>query len=203
MRLSSVVTTILAVSVLLAGCNPAGEQAAPAAPRVATVLPSPQPLPEFALIDDQGSEQTRAMFEGGWHLLFFGFTYCPDVCPTTLATLSAAVSELEETEPGSAPGIVLVSVDPDRDTPEKLAEYVAYFGPSNAGLTGSEDAIRALTEPLGIYFSKVDIPDGDYTVDHSAAVLLINPEGQFHALFSGPHRAEDYVHDLPLIMERS
>lgn len=194
---------ILAASILLAGCGPAGQSAAPAVPRIATVLPAPQPLPEFRLIDPEGIEKSKAMFEGGWHLLFFGFTHCPDVCPTTLATLNAAVGELDEGSPGSAPGIVLVSVDPERDTPKKLGEYIAYFGPANQGLTGSEDAIRGLTEPLGIYFRKVDIEDGDYTVDHSAAVLLINPEGEFHALFSGPHRVEDFVHDLPLIMEVS
>ena len=192
------VMAILAASFLFAGCSPG---APPAEPRAATVLPAPQPLPQFALLDETGAERDRSLFEGGWNLVFFGFTYCPDICPTTLATLATAVNELDTQSPGSAPGIVLVSVDPERDTPEKLGEYVAYFGASNRGLTGSEAGIRTLTEPLGVYFRKVALENGDYTVDHSAVVLLVNPEGEFHALFSGPHRSEDFVHDLPLIMK--
>ncbi|MEM8817412.1 MAG: SCO family protein, partial [Pseudomonadota bacterium] len=136
-------------------------------------------------------------------LLFFGFTHCPDICPTTLATLSSARQELSKSIAGAAPRIVLVSVDPERDTPEKLAEYIAYFGKDNLALTGPEAAIRELTEPLFVYFSKVPLENGDYTVDHSSVVLLVDPEGRFHALFSGPHKAADFVHDLPIIMGNS
>ena len=168
----------------------------------ATVLPAPRPLPEFALVDESGVAQGRALFEGEWHLLFFGFTNCPDICPTTLATLTSATKELRQRNAGPVPRIVLVSVDPRTDTPERLGEYIAYFGEGTRGLTGSEDALRELTEPLGVYFREVPLDDG-YTVDHSAAVLLINPDGEFHALFSGPHKAENFIHDLPLIVGSS
>ena len=200
MKLSTVVPTFLIACALFGGCSPAPETAEP---RAATVLPAPQPLPDFRLVDVNGTEQSRAVFEGGWNLLFFGFTSCPDVCPTTLATLNTAVNELASNASASLPGIVLVSVDPARDTPEKLGEYVAYFGDANKGLTGSEAELRALTEPLGIYFRNVETGDGNYTVDHSAAVLLINPDAEFAALFSGPHQVEDLVHDLRIIMESS
>lgn len=172
-------------------------------PRAATVLPDPAALPEFDLTDHTGTLQTREMFEDGWHLLFFGFTHCPDICPTTLATLSSARQALAESGSDNVPGIVLVSVDPDRDSPEQLADYISHFGAESVALTGEEAAVRKLTEPLFIYFRKVPLGEDDYTVDHSSVVLLINPDGEFHALFSGPIRVDDLLHDLPLIIGRS
>jgi protein SCO1/2 len=172
-------------------------------PLAATVLPAPAELPEFELTDHTGTTRTRDALMGGWHLLFFGFTHCPDICPTTLATLSAATRALADSGHGNVPGIVLVSVDPDRDSPERLAEYIAHFGADSIALTGDEAAVRELTEPLFVYFQKVPLGDDGYTVDHSSVVLLINPDGEFHALFSGPIRTEDLVHDLPLIIGTS
>lgn len=172
-------------------------------PRAATVLPEPKPLPAFTLVDHRGETQTRTFFQGGWQLVFFGFTNCPDICPTTLATLSTVTKTLRDEGVAEVPSIVLVSVDPDRDTPAKLAEYIAYFGDGNAALTGTETGIRQLTEPLGIYFNKVPLgEDGDednYTVDHSSVVLLVNPAAEFEALFSGPIEVADLVRDLPLL----
>lgn len=168
-------------------------------PRAATVLPEPQPLPVFTLVDHRGETQTRAFFQGDWQLVFFGFTHCPDICPTTLATLSTVTKTLRDEGAGDVPSIVLVSVDPERDTPAALAEYIAYFGDDNAALTGTEAAVRQLTAPLGIYFNKVPLEGGEYTVDHSSAVLLVNPAGEFAALFSGPIEVADLVHDLPLL----
>ena len=99
------------------------------------------------------------------------------------------------------PRIVLVSVDPERDTPEIVGRYVDYFGSGNLGITGDLAGIRQLATGLGIYFQK-QAPDGDnYNVDHSAAVLAVDPGGRFSALFTGPHVVEDYVHDLPILME--
>ncbi len=199
-RIPVITVMVLLVSgALLTGCS---QPAEPVTPRTATVLPAPQALPEFTLLDTTGAEQTRAFFEGDWDLLFFGFTNCPDICPMTLATLTSAVNELERVAPGAVPRIVLVAVDPREDTPEKLGAYIANFSERTRGLTGNDAALRELTEPLGVYFREVAVGDG-YTVDHSAAVLLINPDGEFHALFSGPHKAENFVHDLPLILGAS
>ena len=100
------------------------------------------------------------------------------------------------------PRIVLVSVDPERDSPEILGQYIDYFGDGNLGLTGTLEEIRKLTGGLGIYFQKQSGDDdgADYSVDHSAAVLVIDPDGGFHAVFSGRHVVDNFVHDLPILM---
>ena len=95
---------------------------------------------------------------------------------------------------------MLVSVDPERDTPEAMARYIAYFGEDNLGLTGELDEIRKLTDALGIYFQKAGTDEGVYGVDHSTVVLVIDPDGRLRALFSTPHSVDNFVNDLPLIM---
>ena len=140
-----------------------------------TVISPPRPLPEFALIDHTGAPFDVKRFEGRWTLVFFGFTHCPDVCPTTLAML-AQVEKMVATAPAAvSPQVVLVSVDPERDTPEALAKYVQFFSPTFTGVTGSVTAIDAFTRALGIPVARTSLPNGDYTVDHSAAILLFDP----------------------------
>lgn len=175
----------------------------PAAPRVASVLPAPVDIPAFSLTDQLGNPVDQSVFAGQWDLVFFGFTHCPDICPMTLQVLSLAQQQLEAAGTATIPRIVLVTVDPERDTVEVLQQYVAHFGDSHVGLTGAVEQIEALTSGLGIYFKKGKTDGDGYNVDHSAVVLVINPEGQFHALFSAPHVPDNFVHDLPLIMERS
>jgi len=175
----------------------------PAVPNVATVLPAGNKLPDFSLLDHTGAEIGRDVFAGHWSLLFFGFTHCPDICPMTLQVLSDARKQLQAKGHDPLPRIVLVSVDPERDTPEKLAQYVGYFGENNLGITGDLDELTKFTGELGIWFEKSE-PEGDtYAVNHSAAVLMITPDMQFRALFGAPHKAENYVHDLPIIMSRT
>jgi protein SCO1/2 len=152
----------------------------PAAPQVATVLPAGNELPEFSLLDQSGAAIGRDVFQGQWDLVFFGFTHCPDICPMTLQVLADARNQLAAASFSPLPRIVLVSVDPERDTPENLAKYVDYFGEGNLGITGDLEEIRKLTNGLGIWFEKSG--DGeDYSVDHAAAVLVIDPKGQFRA----------------------
>jgi protein SCO1/2 len=173
----------------------------PPAPNVATILPAGNELPEFSLLDHTGAAIGRDVFEGNWDLVFFGFTHCPDICPLTLQVLAEAKNKLTAAGFEPLPRIVLISVDPERDTPEKLSQYVGYFGDGNLGITGDLEEIRKLTNGLGIWFEKSG--DGeDYSVDHGAAVLVMDPQGQFRALFSAPHKAENYVHDLPIIMSQ-
>ena len=172
----------------------------PAEPQSALVLPAPNPVPEFSLVDQNGNRADQSIFEGQWDLVFFGFTHCPDICPTTLQVLSTAKTALEEQGQSPLPRIVLVSVDPERDTPEIMGEYVDYFGDGNLGITGTPEEVSKLTSGLGIYFKKQPSDGSNYNVDHSAAVLVIDPDGGFHALFGGPHVVENYVHDLPIIM---
>ena len=170
------------------------------APLSATVLPAGNDLPEFALLDQDGTPAGRSAFEGQWDLVFFGFTNCPDICPATMTVLGQAKRALEARGQEPLPRIVLVSVDPERDSPEAMARYVAYFGEDNLGLTGELDEIRKLTDALGIYFQKAGTEGAVYGVDHSTVVLLIDPQGRLKALFSAPHDVDTLVHDLPLIM---
>lgn len=173
----------------------------PSVPKTALVLPAPAPLPEFSLLDQTGATVTADTFKGQWDLVFFGFTHCPDICPATMQILASARKALAESDHQPMPRIVLVSVDPERDTPELMGRYVDYFGNDNLGVTGDLDELVKLTSALGIYFEKQTGDGENYAVDHSAAVLVVNPDGAFHALFGGPHLVENYVHDLPLIMD--
>ncbi len=170
-----------------------------AAPTTATVLPQPLPLPEFELIDQFGNGIGPDAFRGRWDLVFFGFTNCPDVCPVTLTTLASARGRLAEARYEPLPRIVFISVDPERDTPDAVARYVAHFGDDVLGVTGELSELRRLTDALGIYFERVESGDGDYTVDHSAVVLVIDREGRFRAVFGSPHNVESFERDLPRI----
>lgn len=170
-------------------------------PVVATVLPDPVAVPRFSLQDQLGAPIGNDVFEGRWDLVFFGFTTCPDVCPLTLGTLAAARRELAESGFSPLPRIVLVSVDPERDTPQKMSAYVGSFGDDTLGITGDVENVRKLTDTLGIFFEKRFGDSGDYVVDHSAVVLVIDPQGRFHALFGSPHKRENFVSDWPLVVE--
>ena len=194
------IAIVLAVA-LAAGLVVATRLNTPAELKTALVLPAPNALPEFELLDPLGNTVNRETFLDQWSLMFFGFTHCPDICPLTLQTLAAAQGELDAAGQQPLPQIVLISVDPERDTPQLMGQYVSHFGDDNLGVTGSLDELKKLTSALGIYFQKQPGDADSYAVDHSAAVLLINPNGEFHALFSGPHVAANYVHDLPIIME--
>jgi protein SCO1/2 len=173
-------------------------------PSYATVLPEPRPLPAFTLRDERDEPFTRERLLGRTSLLFFGFTHCPDICPATLQQLALARKQLQEQDLAAEalPQIVLISVDPDRDTPEKLAEYVSYFGDGVVAATGSVEALTGLSSALGVWFGKE--PSGededDYTVSHSTAVLVIGEDASFRAVFSAPHKTEYFVNDLPLLM---
>lgn len=196
---NGIIAIALAIA-LAAGIFVATRMQAPAELKTAFVLPAPMPLPEFSLVDQAGDAVAGDRFQGRWSLVFFGFTHCPDICPTTLQILATVKSELAAAGEDPLPQIVLISVDPERDTPELIGTYVDYFGDDNLGITGSLEELRKLTSGLGIYFEKQPGNGDDYAVDHSAAVLLINPDAEFHTLFSGPHVIENFVHDLPLIM---
>lgn len=172
----------------------------PARLKVALALPSPIVLPDFTLYDQTGNPVTAASFRGQWDMVFFGFTNCPDVCPVTLQILADVKRELRKTNVIATPRIVLVSVDPERDTPEIMGRYVDYFGEGNLGVSGDLDELRKLTTALAIFFEKVASDGDNYNINHSAAVLIINPQGEFSALFSAPHQVENYVHDLPILM---
>ena len=168
-------------------------------PQTAMVFADKVTLPDFDLLDHDGNTVGRDVFKEHWNLVFFGFTHCPDICPMTLSVLADAKRQMAE-RGLPLPRIVLVSVDPERDTPDVLGQYIRYFGEDNLGLTGDLGEIRKLTTALGIFFSKTSIEGDDYTVDHSAVVALIGPDGRQHGIFSSPHVAGNFVNDLPIIM---
>lgn len=130
----------------------------------------------FSLIDHKGKPSSEASFPGKHLVLVFGYTYCPDVCPTTLASLATALDLLEEREAALQP--LFVTIDPERDTPEVLADYVAAFHPRLVGLTGSPEQIRKVARDYRVYYAKVGSDDEDYLVDHSAYIYLIGPDGR-------------------------
>lgn len=162
----------------------------------ATLLTPPRPLPDFELLDQSGAAFDPARLKNRWSLLFFGFTHCPDVCPTTLGVLAQAEKSLADLPADRRPQVILVSVDPKRDTPQQLASYVKFFSPAFTGVTGTQQSIDAFTRSLGVPVMITPTANGDYTVDHSAAIFLIDPDGAMRALFSTPHEptviASDY-----------
>lgn len=153
----------------------------------AYVFDKPRVLKPFNLVDHHGESFTAASFAGSWSLVFFGFTHCPDICPTTMALLNELYQVLPE-DARADTRVVLVTVDPVRDTPEKLAEYVPYFNESFVGLTGDYLDIHRLATGLNTPFRKVLIDDGDdYTMDHGASIALLNPQGEYQGFFKAPH----------------
>lgn len=153
----------------------------------ATLVTPPRPLPRFALTDQAGTAFDNLRLKGHWTLMFFGFTHCPDVCPTTLSTLAQVEKQLGALPPAATPRVVLVSVDPERDTPAQLASYVKVFSPTFTGVTGTVEAIEDLARALGVVIATTQLDHGGHTVDHSAAIFLLDADGSLRALFSAPH----------------
>lgn len=156
--------------------------------QAAAVYEHARPLPAFALTDDDGHPADGGVFRGRWSLLFFGYTHCPDACPATLAELAEVDRKLADLPAALRPQVWLLSVDPKRDTVEALHTYVRFFSPGFRALTGTPEAVQALTLALGIPVVFRNPTEADYVVDHSAAILLVNPAGELTAVFPAPHR---------------
>ena len=164
----------------------------------ATLLEPANSIGDFELITHLGAPFTLDSLRGKWSLLFFGYTNCPDVCPTTLQTLTQVDQQVSEnTASDHKIQVVFVSVDPERDTAERLAQYVPYFNQSFIGVTGKQTEINRLTQQLGIMHMRVESDnDQNYLVDHTSSILLFNPNGELRALFSVPHIAENIADDV-------
>lgn len=162
----------------------------------ATRFPVARQLEPFSLVDHKGNTFDNAALRDHWSFLFFGYTHCPDVCPTTLSVLNSVAGKIADTR---APArFVLVTVDPQRDTPEQLAGFVSYFNSNFIGVTGTDREIEKLTRQLGIMHMRVadENNPGSYQVDHSATVLLIDPHGNYHAVFTPPLSADAIADDF-------
>lgn len=152
----------------------------------AIVLDKPRIFSDFELIDHRGEVFNIDRFRDTWTIVFFGFTHCPDICPTTLAVLNDTYSKMKESEKAKLQ-VVMISLDPERDTVEALADYVPYFNEQFIGVTGNKHLIRRLTAEINIAYNKVPLAEDDYTVDHSTQLVLINPKGHYHGFFKAPH----------------
>jgi protein SCO1/2 len=152
----------------------------------AVVLDKPRIFGDFELVDHRGETFNISRMQDIWTIVFFGFTHCPDICPTTLAMLNDTYSKLKDSEKDRLQ-IVMISLDSERDTVEKMAEYVPYFNSSFTGVTGDKYVISRLAAELFIAYNRVPLGDDDYTMDHSTQLILINPKGHYHGFFKAPH----------------
>jgi protein SCO1/2 len=170
----------------------------PVTPKLAAAVlyPTPRELPDFTLARVDGSALTHADWKGRWTIAFFGYTNCPDVCPTTLATFKQAFAKLDANGLADRVRFDFISVDPARDTPEQLAKYVGYFSKDFVAATGTDEELTKLTRALGLIYSRVPTGNGDYAVDHSASAVIIDPSGRQVGLFRPPFAADQIVADL-------
>ncbi|MEE4670546.1 SCO family protein [Pseudomonas alliivorans] len=165
------------------------------------LLPQSRSLPSLSMSDQNGAPVAVDELKGKWTLVFFGYTYCPDICPTTLAQLRDIRTKLPQ-EAVHNMRVVLVSVDPDRDTPQQLKQYLGYFDPRYIGLTAPVADIQKLASALSIPFIPADTSKPGYTVDHSGNLALIGPDGRQRGFIRSPLNAQKLMAQLPVLLER-
>ena len=176
-----------------------------------TIYPEVRVLSDFRLLDQQGEFFTKADFQGHWNLVFFGFTNCPDICPFTMAELRQFYAGLDF-KLDVKPQVFLVTVDPGQDNPESMAAYLANYNEEFIGLSGDPGQIAQLAQELYVgdgdavepgaaaashehegLHSEVDVTEGDYLIEHSAHISVINPQGDYYAVMRAPHRDQDLI----------
>jgi protein SCO1/2 len=161
---------------------------------------------EFSLIDHHGNAVTDESYRGSWLLIFFGYTYCPDVCPTSLGVVALVMDELGEDAAKVQP--LFVSVDPERDTPEVMADYVAAFHPKIIGLSGSPEQVKAAATSHRAYYVKAPVEEGveisetEYAVDHSAYLYLMDAQGVYAHVFSPTDTTEEITAGIREFMSK-
>ncbi|MEJ2619177.1 MAG: SCO family protein [Candidatus Thiodiazotropha sp.] len=206
-------SALLAISALLGGIvvwsylhgpKPA-DTTQPLSTEQATLLPELRALKPFSLTSHNGEKFDNQSLLGQWTFMSFGYTSCPDICPTTMSLFSE-MDDLLKSKQATAPyKIAFVSVDPKRDSLQRLAEYVTYFNPEFIGASGPESALQQLTKPLGILYQRVETEESamDYVIDHSASIILVDPQGQYHAYFSPPHDPQKMANDFLAISDHA
>lgn len=172
-------------------------------PEVATVLTPPLAIPDATLVDHAGRTFTMADLEGRFSLMFFGFTYCPDICPLTLQVLAGVRADIGALQPELVPDVVFVSVDSYRDTPERIRDYIGNFDTGFTGITGSDEALAPLLGALGVTVHKNERDGEYYNVIHNGTVYVIGPEAELIAVFTGSsHDADAIATDVVRIRRR-
>ena len=165
------------------------------------LLPQSRTLPDLKMIDQEGQSVVINELKGKWTLLFFGYTFCPDICPTTLAQLRQVKSELPK-EAVESLRVVLISVDPNRDTPQQLKQYLGYFDKAFIGLTASVQDIQKLANAVSIPFIPADTSKPNYTVDHSGNLALLGPDGTQRGFIRAPFNNQKLLAQLPGLLKR-
>jgi protein SCO1/2 len=164
--------------------------------RNAVLYPSPRSIPDFHLTQAAGAPLSMNDWRGHWDIVYFGYTSCPDVCPTTLATFKAAWRDLQTRDLTDKIRFNFISVDPQRDTPELLGKYVSFFNPAFIAATGSDDELTRLTHSLGLIYSRTTDANGTIEVDHSGSAVIVDPRGQLIGMFRPPFDAASVVADM-------
>ena len=165
------------------------------------LLPQSRNVPDLSLTDQDGQPVSLSRLKGKWTVLFFGYTFCPDICPTTLAQLRQIKSELPP-EAVDKLRIVLVSVDPDRDTPQQLKQYLGYFDKQFVGLRAPVDTLQKLANAVSIPYIPADTSKPNYTVDHSGNLALLGPDGTQRGFIRAPLNSQKLAAQLPGLVER-
>lgn len=172
----------------------------------ATVLPQPRTLPAFELQQSDGTALTQDELKGHWTVVFLGFTHCPDICPTTLAQLSAAQQQWASIPEARRPRVLFVSADPERDSPERVGEYAHAFHADTLAATAPLERLEPFARSLSLVFMKVPGRSGapeDYSIDHSAALVLLDPQARFGGVIQPPLDVQAVAADLALLAEAS
>lgn len=164
----------------------------------AKLYPTPKPLLDFSLQRQRQDTFSLNNLRGQWSIIFFGFTHCPDVCPNTLQLLNGVHKKLATTTI-AIPQFIFISVDPNRDTPEQLEQYVKFFNKDFIGTSGTTEQLDQLTKQLGVIYYQQQT-ETSYTIDHTAALMLINPDAQLHAIFTTPHHVDNISQDYQSIV---
>ena len=166
-----------------------------------TVIQSPNPSFDFTLTSADG-DVTLSDYRGKIVLIYFGYTFCPDICPATLANVAQALRNMSESQTKDVQ-LIMVSLDPARDTPEKLAEYVAHFHPSFIGATGSDEKLTEVTSLYGIFYEKHESDSaGGYLIDHTATLLVIDREGYLKLVFPFGVTVDEIADDLKYMLRQ-
>jgi protein SCO1/2 len=172
-----------------------------AAPMASAILyPQPRSVAAFELTQANGQPLTNADWRGHWNLVYFGYASCPDVCPTTLAAFKQVWKELGERHLQDRARIEFISVDPQRDTPQLLQTYTAFFSPDFIAATGSDEQLTTLTRSLGLLYTRTTKPDGAIEVDHSGSAVIIDPRGQLAGIFRPPFAPKAVSADLAALI---
>ena len=198
LRILVVALVVLVAAMFLLPRNQRGEP-----PQTATVLPAAQPLPDVRFVDKAGRETHFSDLEGNFTLLFFGFTNCPDVCPLTLSLLAQVRADVVGRAPRFTPRVLFVSVDPNRDTPERIAAYLNGFDPEFAGVTASDAELAPLLTQLGVAVERHEHGGANYNVVHNSAIYVLDDNAEWIAVSTGPHDPQVVAGDYLRIRQRT